>query len=118
MVQRLDPAEFEIATLVPTVWITHLQRLGGSAQDRSVTASADFGLTLDDVLDLRTGRDLGDAKIEILSECKLKYPQDYAPDGIRSMNDEVEQLHQLRTRLIDLQARREAESPLEETAMP
>lgn len=29
---------------------------------------------------------------------------------IRSMNDEVEQLHQLRTRLMDLQARREAES--------
>ncbi|WP_412075446.1 hypothetical protein ACLF6K_05870 [Streptomyces xanthophaeus] len=31
-------------------------------------------------------------------------------DGIRSMNDEVERLYQLRTRLMDLQARREAES--------
>lgn len=31
-------------------------------------------------------------------------------DGIRSMNDEVERLHQLRTRPMDLQARREAES--------
>lgn len=40
----------------------------------------------------------------LLSEYKLEYPQDYAPDGIRSMNDEVEQLHQLRTRLMDLQA--------------
>lgn len=75
-----------------------------------MTASADPGLTLDDVLDLRTALDLVDAKIELLSEYKLEYPQDYAPDGIRSMSDEVKQLHQLRTRLMDLQARREAES--------
>lgn len=75
-----------------------------------MTASADSGLTLDDVLDLSTALDLVDAKIELLSEYKLEYPQDYAPDDIRSMNDEVEQLRQLRTRLMDLQARREAES--------
>lgn len=75
-----------------------------------MTASADSGLTLDDILDLSTALDLVDAKIELLSEYKLEYPQDYAPDGIRSMNDEVEQLRQLRTRLMDLQARREAES--------
>lgn len=75
-----------------------------------MTASADSGLPLDDVLDLSTALDLVDAKIELLGECKLKYPQDYAPDGIRSMNDEVEQLHQLLDRLMDLQARREAES--------
>ncbi|GAA0346143.1 hypothetical protein GCM10009540_78060 [Streptomyces turgidiscabies] len=86
------------------------QRLGGRAQDRSMTASADSGLPLDDVLDLSAALDLVDAKIELLSEYKLKYPQDYTPDGIRSMNDEVEQLHQLRTRLMDLRARREAES--------
>ncbi|MBP5897889.1 hypothetical protein [Streptomyces scabiei] len=59
-----------------------------------MTASADSGLPLDDVLDLSTALDLGDTKIELLSEYKLKYPQDYTPDGIRSMNDEVEQLHQ------------------------
>lgn len=53
--------------------------------------------------------DDGDAKIELLSEYKLEYPQDYALDGIRSMNDEVGQLHQPRTRLMDLHARREAE---------
>ncbi|MDQ1031365.1 hypothetical protein QF035_008947 [Streptomyces umbrinus] len=52
-----------------------------------MTAFADSGLTLDDVLDLSTALDLGDAKIELLSEYKLEYPQDYAPDGIRSMND-------------------------------
>ncbi|MFB7599960.1 hypothetical protein [Streptomyces sp. NPDC056160] len=75
-----------------------------------MTTSADCGLTLDDVLDLSTGLDLVDAKIQLLSEYKLEYPQNYAPDGTRSMNDEVEQLHQLRTRLMDLQARREAES--------
>ncbi|MDH2391613.1 hypothetical protein QCN29_23100 [Streptomyces sp. HNM0663] len=75
-----------------------------------MTASADSGLTLDDVLDLSTALDLVDAKIELLSEYKLEYPQDYAPDDIRSMNDEVEQLQQLRTRLMDVQARREAES--------
>ncbi|WP_338675907.1 hypothetical protein V1460_25285 [Streptomyces sp. SCSIO 30461] len=75
-----------------------------------MTASADSGLTLDDVLDLGTALDLVDAKIELLSEYKLEYLQDYAPDDIRSMNDEVEQLQQLRTRLMDVQARREAES--------
>ncbi|MGW0868903.1 hypothetical protein ACWD3Z_00265 [Streptomyces sp. NPDC002740] len=75
-----------------------------------MTASADSGLTLDDVLELSTALDLVDAKIELLSEYKLEYPQDYAPDDIRSMNDEVEQLCQLRARLMDLQARREAES--------
>ena len=91
VVRRLDPAEFEIATLVPTGWITLLQRLGGRAQDRSMTASADSGLPLDDVLDLSAALDLVDAKIELLSEYKLKYPQDYTPDGIRSMNDEGEQ---------------------------
>ncbi|MEU3051226.1 hypothetical protein ABZ705_32835 [Streptomyces sp. NPDC006984] len=122
VVQRLDPAEFEIASLVPTGWITLLtlhkevdgvadqdeplaghpepspdleQRLGGRARDRSMTASAESGLTLDDVLDLSTALDLVDAKIELLSEYKLEYPQDYTPDDIRSMNDEVEQLHQL-----------------------
>ncbi|WP_340375801.1 hypothetical protein U5640_12030 [Streptomyces sp. SS7] len=75
-----------------------------------MTASADSGLTLDDVLDLSTALDLVDAKIELLSEYKLEYPQDFEPDDIRSMNDEVEQLQQLRTRLMDVQARREAES--------
>ncbi|WP_329142785.1 hypothetical protein OIU91_04075 [Streptomyces sp. NBC_01456] len=70
-----------------------------------MTASTNSGLTLDDVLDLSAALDLADAKIELLSEYKLEYPQDYAPDGIRSMNDEVEQLHQLRARLMDLQAR-------------
>ncbi|MGW0881352.1 hypothetical protein [Streptomyces sp. NPDC002671] len=75
-----------------------------------MTASANSGLTLDDILDLSTALDLVDAKIELLSEYKLEYPQDYAPDDIRSMNDEVEQLHQPHTRLMDLQARREAES--------
>ncbi|MEU9602737.1 hypothetical protein AB0E06_38850 [Streptomyces sp. NPDC048109] len=72
-----------------------------------MTASADSGLTLDGVLDLSTVLDLVDEKIELLSEYKLEYPQDYAPDS--SMSDEVEQLHQLRTRLMDLQARGEAE---------
>ncbi|MDL5199602.1 hypothetical protein [Streptomyces sp. ALI-76-A] len=72
-----------------------------------MTASADSGLTLDDVLDLSAALDLVDAKIEPLSHYKLEYPQDYAPDDVRSMNDEVEQL---RTGLLDLQARREAES--------
>ncbi|WP_433855134.1 hypothetical protein [Streptomyces kronopolitis] len=81
VVQRWDPAEFEIATLVPTGWITLLtpdleQRLGGSAQDRSMTASTNSGLTLDDVLDLSAALDLADAKIELLSEYKLEYPQD------------------------------------------
>ncbi|MFI5702582.1 hypothetical protein ACIA78_21360 [Streptomyces xanthochromogenes] len=45
--------------------------------------------------------------IELLSEYKLD------PAGLRAgwhPNDEVEQLHQMRTRLMDLQARREAES--------
>ncbi|MFJ8018663.1 hypothetical protein [Streptomyces sp. NPDC096311] len=68
-----------------------------------MTASADSGLTLDGVLDLSTA--LGSRRCE-----ELEYPQDYAPDDIRSMNNEVEQLHQLRTRLMVLQVRWEAES--------
>lgn len=36
-----------------------------------------------------------------LAECDRLY----APDGIRSKRDEVEQLHQLQTRLMDLRAR-------------
>ncbi|MFF8902584.1 hypothetical protein ACF082_34520 [Streptomyces lydicus] len=75
-----------------------------------MNASADSGFTLDAVLDLSTALDLVDAKIELLGEYKLEYPQDYALDDIRSMNDEVEQLHQMRTRLMDLQVRRESES--------
>lgn len=75
-----------------------------------MTASANSGFPLDDVLDLSTALGLADAKTELLSEYKLKYSHDYAPDGIRSVNYEVGQLHQLRTRLMDLQARREAES--------
>lgn len=70
-----------------------------------MTAPADSRLTLDDILDLSTALDLVDAKIELLSEYKLEYPQDYAPDDIRSMRDEFEQLHQLRMRLMDLRAR-------------
>ncbi|MCQ9179079.1 hypothetical protein KMT30_08530 [Streptomyces sp. IBSBF 2953] len=46
-----------------------------------MTASADSGLPLDDVFDLSTALDLVDAKIELLSEYKLKYPQDYTPGG-------------------------------------
>ncbi|MFM9539947.1 hypothetical protein [Streptomyces turgidiscabies] len=83
-----------------------------------MTASADSGLTLDDVLDLSAALDLVDAKIEPLSEYKLEYPQDYAPDGIRSMNGEAEQLHQLRTRLMDLQAAGKQGPPPEMTPMP
>ena len=83
-----------------------------------MTASADSGLTLDDVLDLSTALDLVDAKIELLSEYKLEYQQDYAPDGIRSMNDGVEQMHQLRTRLMDLQAAGKQSPSPEMTTMP
>ncbi|MGW0536313.1 hypothetical protein [Streptomyces sp. NPDC003032] len=70
-----------------------------------MTASADSGLPLDDVLDLSTALDLVDAKIELLIEYKLEYPQGYTPDGIWSMRDEFEQLRQLHTRLMDLRAR-------------
>ncbi|WP_030568476.1 hypothetical protein [Streptomyces aureocirculatus] len=83
-----------------------------------MNASANSRLTLDDVLDLSTALDLVDAKIELLSEYKLEYPQDYAPDGIRFINDEVEQLHQLRTRLMDLQAAGKQSPPPEKTTMP
>ncbi|MFJ4622193.1 hypothetical protein [Streptomyces sp. NPDC088812] len=83
-----------------------------------MTTPADSGLTLDGVLDLSTALDLVDAKIELLSEYKLEYPQDYAPDDIRSMSDEVEQLHQLRTRLMDCRPAGKQRPPPEKTTMP
>ncbi|MFE5864310.1 hypothetical protein [Streptomyces virginiae] len=39
-------------------------------------------------------------------------------DGTRSMNNEVERLHQLRTRLTDLQGARKQSPPPEKTTMP
>lgn len=102
VVRRLDPAEFEIATLVPTGWITLLQRLGGRAQDRSMTASADSGLTLDDVLDLSTA--LGSRRCE---DRAAQPVQARIPAGLRAGWHPV---HERRGRAVDLQAHREAES--------
>lgn len=43
--------------------------------------------------------DLINAKIELLSEYKLEYPQDYAPDDIAEMHEEIARLSGLRDRL-------------------
>ncbi|MFK0154183.1 hypothetical protein ACIQVK_19185 [Streptomyces sp. NPDC090493] len=51
-------------------------------------------------------------EFELLSEYKFEYPQTCAPHGIRFMNEEIERLHQLRTRLMDLQVRRVVASAL------
>ncbi|MFD4948889.1 hypothetical protein ACFWNT_41895 [Streptomyces sp. NPDC058409] len=73
-----------------------------------MTAPADPRLALDNVLDLGTALDLVAAKTELLGECKLEYPQDYAPGDAQHMTDEIKQLRRLRTRLMNLQARRAA----------
>ena len=51
------------------------------------------------LLDREAAIDLIDAKIELLSEYKLEYPKDYAPDDIAEMHAEITRLGELRDRL-------------------
>ncbi|WP_284982409.1 hypothetical protein [Arthrobacter sp. efr-133-TYG-118] len=52
------------------------------------------------LLDREAAIDLINAKIELLSEYKLEYPQDYAPDDIAEMRAEIARLGELRDRLV------------------
>ena len=51
------------------------------------------------LLDRETAIELIAAKIELLSEYKLEYPQDYAPADIAAMRAEIARLGELRDQL-------------------